>query len=245
MRALPLLAGLAGLGACWSSPPPSAPAAPPSTSTAAPSIAWDERHIVDRFLPAIASDGSVVVLGIADPDGARGNPNFRIELRGRDDRRRSTHEVLSVNEVETGAFFDETGPLPPLRDRITRGNEHLATLHATHRLVPLKKMSLENEDDAPLANQTAHGGNLVVAWKSDHVIVRDERGNGTAVLLDLPAPDSWLAARRPSSTHACTNPAFLDETWASPEHRLAVITVNYEGSDLCWEPNAQQHVITW
>jgi hypothetical protein len=235
------------LGACWRSSPPIAPADNTGTpaSTPAPSIAWDERHIVDRWLPAIAHDGSVVVLGIEEPDGARGNPNFRIELRGRDDRIRSSHDVLTVNDVDSGAFFDETGPLPPLRDRIANGNAHLANLHATHRLVPLKKMTLENAEDAPLANQTAHGGNLVIAWKDDHVVVTDERGDGKTVLLDLPAPVAWLAAPRRTSTHACTNPAFLDETWASPEHRLAVITVNYEGTDICWEPNAQHHVITW
>lgn len=235
------------LAACWSSPPPVAPATsttPPPATLPAPSIAWDERHIVAR-LPAIASDGSIVVLGIEVPDGARGNPNFRIEVRGRDDKLRSSHDVLTVTDVESGAFFDETGPLAPLRDRVTSANAHLATLHETHRLVPLKKLTLEHDDGAPLASQTAHGGNLVIAWNNDHVVITDERGNGKTVLLDLPAPASWLAPPRRSNTHACANPAFLDETWASPEHRLAVITVNYEGTDICWEPDAQLHVVTW
>ena len=240
--------GAVVLGACWSSPapvPPAAEPAPPATApAAAPTIVWDERHIAGRRLPAIASDGSVVVLGIEEPDGARGNPNYRIEVRGRDDRIQSTHEVLTVNDVDSGAFFDHTGPLTPLRIRLDDGNAHLAKLHATHRLVPLKKLTLERDDDAPLSAQTAHGGNLVVAWKNDRIIITDERGHAT-VLVDRPAPASWLAPPRRSATHACQNPAFLDETWVAPEHKLAVITVDYEGTDICWEPNAQVHVITW
>jgi len=232
---------------CWSSPPPAAPisSSAPAPALPAPSIAWTDNHLVDRFLPAIASDGSVVVLGIEEPDGARGNPNFRIEVRARDDRTQSTHAVLTVEEVDSGAFFDETGPLTPLRDRIARANDLLVQLHAKHHLVPLKKMALENDDDAPPSAQTAHGGNLVVAWKADHVVISDERGDGKTVLLDRTAPTTWLAAPSRSNTQACSNPAYLDETWAAPEHRLVVITVNYEGTDTCWEPDAQLHVVAW
>jgi hypothetical protein len=236
------------VGACWSSSTP-APTITSNASSApmspAPTISWTDSHIVDRLLPAIATDGSVVVLGIEKPDGARGNPNFRLELRGRDDRVQWSNEVLTASEVDSGAFFDETGPLTPLRDRIARANAALADLHAKHHLVPLKKMALENNDDAPPSEQTAHGGNLVVVWKADHVIVSDERGDGKAVLLDRAAPTAWLAAPSRSNTQTCSNPAYLDETWAAPEQHLVVITVNYEGTDTCWEPDAQLHLVTW
>jgi hypothetical protein len=244
---MPRALALVVLAACWSAPAPNAPitSSAPTPATPAPSIAWEDHRVVDKLLPAIASDGSVVVLGVVLPDGARGNPNYRIDVIGRDDRRISSHDVLAPNDVDSGAFVDDTGPLPPLRDRIASGNDHLAKLHAKHRLVPLKKLVLQNDDDAPLANQTAHGANLAVAWKANRVVITDERGDGKAVLLDLPAPTDWLAAPRKSNTHTCANPAFLDETWAAPEHRLVVITVNYEGTDLCWEPDAQLHVVTW
>lgn len=234
-------------GACWSSPPPAQPTAEPARlpPVPAPSIAWDDHHLVDRLLPAIATDGSLVVLGIEKPDGARGNPNFRLEVRTRTDQMQSSLDVLTVEEVDSGAFFDDTGVLAPLRDRIARANTLLAQLHAKHRLVPLKKMTLDKADDAPMSEQTARGGNLVVAWKADHVVITDERGDGKAVLLDRAAPTTWLAPPSRSNTHECSNPAYLDETWASLEHRVVVITVNYEGTDACWEPDAQPHVLAW
>lgn len=232
--------------ACWSSQPaPTSPASPDAPAAAAPTIAWEDHHLVDRLLPAISADGSVVLLGIEEPDGARGNPNFRLELRGRDDRTQWSYEVLTVQEVDSGAFFDESGPLTALTDRIKRANAELATLHAKHRFVPLKKMTLENGDDAPLGTQTAHGGNLVVAWKRNHVVITDERGDGKAVLLDRAAPTTWLAEESHSNTHECENPAFLSDTWAAPDHRLVVITVDYEGTDACWEPDEQLHVVAW
>lgn len=248
MRASSRVAPLVVLGACWSSatPAPTTNASPaPAPSGPAPSIAWTDNHLVDRLLPAIAADGSLVVLGIEDPDGARGNPNFRIEVRGRDDRHISTHEVLTVQDVDSGAFFDENGILTPLKNRIADGNKHLAELHADHALVPLKKMTIERDDDAPLANQTAHGGHLIVAWRANHVVITDERGNGKTVLLDRAAPTAWLAEPRKSNTHECENPAYLDGAWAAPEQRLVVISVNYEGTDACWEPDAQLHVVAW
>ncbi len=232
--------------ACWSTPSPAPPpASTPLLPVPAPSIAWDDHHLVDRLLPAIATDGSRVVIGIEKPDGARGNPNFRIEVRTRDDQMQSSIDVLTVEEVDSGAFFDDTGVLTPLRDRIARANTLLLQLHAKHRLVPLKKMTLDKADDAPMTEQTARGGNLVVAWKADHVVITDERGDGKAVLLDRTAPTTWLAPPSRSHTHECSNPAYLDESWASLEHRLVVITVNYEGTDACWEPDAQLHVVAW
>jgi hypothetical protein len=234
------------VAACWSSPPATAPTSSPEQADGpAPTIAWDDHHLVDRLLPAIAADGSVVVLGIEDPDGARGNPNFRIELRGRNDKTRWTHQVLTVQDVESGTFFDESGPLAPLRDRIATANAELARLHTNLHLVPLPKMTIERSDNAPLADQTAHGGNLVVAWKANHIIVTDERGDGKAVLADVLAPATWLAAPSRSNTHECVNPAYLDQAWAAPERRLVVITVEYEGTDACWEPDAQPHVVAW
>lgn len=251
MRAIAVVVALGGLAApaCWSSTPapPIGSSAPPP-ATPAPTISWAGDHVVARTLPAIASDGSVVVLGIELADGGRGNPNYRLELRGRDDRIRWSHDVLAADEVDSGAFFDEAGPLSPLRDRIADANAQLARLNATHRLVPLKAMALENRDDsdsAPLLDQIAVGGNLAIAWKADHVVITDERGDGKAVLVDRAAPASWLAPPRKSNTHTCANPAYLDESWASPDHRLVVITINYEGTDACWEPDAQVHVVSW
>ena len=61
MRALALLV----LSACWSTPAP-APIqqkAPTAPELPAPSVAWKDEHLVTRFLPAISSDGTVIVLG--------------------------------------------------------------------------------------------------------------------------------------------------------------------------------------
>lgn len=240
-----LIAGTT-LCACWSSPPATPIASTtPAPLSPAPSILWIDNQLVERRLPAIAADGTVVVIGIEKPDGARGNPNYRLELRGRDDRTQWSNDVLTVEEVDSGAFFDESGPLPPLRERIARANEELERLHAKHRLEPMKDLSLENDRDASLVDQTARGANLAIAWRADHVVITDDRGDGKTVLLDLPAPRTWLAAPSRSNTHACANPAYLDESWAAPDHRLVVITVNYEGTDMCWEPDAQLHVVTW
>ena len=43
----------------------------------------------------------------------------------------------------------------------------------------------------------------------------------------------------------CHNPAFLDSAYLDAGRKTALLIVQYDGTDTCWEPAAQEHVIAW
>ena len=47
------------------------------------------------------------------------------------------------------------------------------------------------------------------------------------------------------ATEICSNEAFLSAVSVDPDRNIAVVTIAYMGSDTCWEPAAQEHVVQW
>jgi hypothetical protein len=43
----------------------------------------------------------------------------------------------------------------------------------------------------------------------------------------------------------CENPAKLGHAWVDADRRVALVEVIYNGTDLCWEPSPQLHVVSW
>ena len=75
----PVLAALvaAALAAC-ARPEPQPPLTGRAPDTPPPSVAWRGRDIAITGLPAIARDGSSIVIAHRDSDGGRGNPNLTL-----------------------------------------------------------------------------------------------------------------------------------------------------------------------
>lgn len=234
------LAALA-LVACGSSPPPSpAPLAGHAThstaTTPAPQIAWrDGMAGVVGFdisqLPAIARDASVVVVPIVESDGGRGYPNLRLEVRERGDFLASTIAVMDANEYEA-LVPDSAHASPELGRRIAAANQQLAALHAEHDLVtmpPLQPMDVKADFDGTHVRVTAR-----------------ERFGDEKTIAKVDAT-TWLAKPGPRCAQCppCENAAYLDGVYRARGIDAVVVRIAYRGTDTCWEPSPQLHVIAW
>lgn len=247
MRALaaPVLMAIA-LAACGSSPPAEpviaghhAPAAAPSGP--APSIAFGERGFETPGLPAIARDGDLVVLPIVEGDGGRGYPNLRLELRDRHDRTTGTLEILIANDYEH-LVPDGQHAGPELERRLADANHRLAQLHTEHDLVPMQPLAFTPEPFGP--PKPIEDGGLVIAFGADHQLrVRDARGPVRASVDGT----GWLAPSGPRCAQCppCENPAYLAGAYRAPGIDAVVVRIAYTGTDTCWEPGDQLHVIAW
>ncbi len=96
-------------------------------------------------------------------------------------------------------------------------------------------------DDAPAQ---AVGAGIALRWAPNRLVL--ERAGGAPVLRTTPA--SWLAADHPlcrTCSEVCHNEAFLGSGYADLARSAVVVVVAYRGSDTCWEPRSQEHVVVW
>jgi hypothetical protein len=194
----------------------------PAPVDSAPTDPLATFHDVAKVM--IAEDGSFVLLNLVDPDGARGAPNLAFELRDRSDRKTARVDVLKLDEEPSA----ET-----LENRVAAAQRLL-------RKQPLWRMTeLVGDQDTG----RFEGDNVVVIWKRQHITIK----HVDATVVDRDVPAAWLHkpyyAKHEGIT--CKNPAFLREVYVMPVHNLAVVEVAYSGTDSCWAPSPQLHVIAW
>jgi hypothetical protein len=214
--------------------PPTAPAGP------APRLAWIDNGFDASGLPAASADGRAVLLGIRDADGARGNPNFRLEVRDRRDAVLERHVVLAAEEAD--AMFDAGGKTAELDARIAAANRWLAEQHARLRAVPLQPLEVEPGEEIA-SSFRATGGGLTLEWRPSRLVIAQAGQERLARVT----PAAWIPKDRPMAggTETCHNPAFLGGAAVDVARKLVVLTIQYGGTDLCWEPDAQHHVVAW
>jgi hypothetical protein len=204
-----------------------APTTPP------PSVAWIDNGFDTPGLPAVTADGTRIIAAEIESDGGRGYPNLRIVARDRSDAIVEQITILKIDEVDT--MFDKDGQYPKLRARISAANTWLANLHRTQNLMPLPKLQLEGGD--AYAQHTARAGAVQLDWSKDLVTIR----NAAGVVATHPSPATWQAAGH----DGCSNPAKLGGAWVDLDRKLALVEIAYNGTDTCWEPSSQRHVISW
>jgi hypothetical protein len=233
--ALGLAVGLA-IAACSSPPPPPPPltghAAPDAPTSPEPTVAWVKRDIATTGLPAIAADGSSVVIAHRDNDGGRGNPNLALIEKDRNDRTLKSHVVLTA---------DDTDQLTPaqIQDRLHAATAWLRERHAAKHLVPMTALTMSKPMGVP-----AVGAGVAVRWSPNQLVI--ERQGGSPITRATPT--TWLAPDHPmcrNCTEVCHNDAFLGAAYIDVERTLALIVVSYHGSDTCWEPSSQAHAVVW
>jgi hypothetical protein len=187
-------------------------------------------------LPAVARRGTVVVLELRDNDAGRGNPNLRLEVRDRRDKPSEKLAVMAANEFER-LVPDGLQAAPPLEQRIAAVNRRLAELHEEYDLVPLQEYG-----NAELFGRTIEASDFIATFGSDSVFsMRTRDGKLLASVDGTP----WLA---PSQTRCaqcppCENPIWLKSLYVGD--KLVVVRVGYTGTDTCWEPSDQLHVVAW
>lgn len=207
----------------------------------APAIAWRDNSFVIERLPAVARAADVVVVPLRENDAGRGFPNLRLELRGRNDRPTSTIQVLNSNDYERLAPGGVAGPT--LVQRITSANAQLEQLHATHHLVAMRPLELQT-GGADRDPHIAVGDGLEVDWTDNRLVVVARDANRVVASAN---GQGWLVPPHPScaSCDPCENPAFLGAIYHAPAINLIVAQIRYRGTDACWEPSDQFHVVAW
>ena len=215
-------------------------AAAPRT-TPAPTVAWADGKPTVTGLPAVAAAGEVVVVPISGGDAGRGYPNLRIEVHDRSDRTVQAIDVLTSNDFEKLAPGGDA--TPALQKRIADANAELARLHAVHDLAPMHALEIQPAADGG-AQHLAMGDGLDVDWDTDHLHVLHHNTDHPVTVLD---GKPWLVKdHKPCPTcPPCENPAFLDGVYHATGINVLVVQIGYRGTDTCWEPADQMHIVTW
>jgi hypothetical protein len=224
------------LAACSGAPAPQPAVANattlPARATPAPRVSWsasEHRFVVER-VPAAATDGKLAVVAIEGGDGGRGYPNLRIEVRDRDDRIMQTIPIIAANDWERLA--PDGNPGPELDKRVAAANRALAGLP---ELVLLPKLGM-------LGERIATDGNIHVEWDDGLLLViRQPAADAPVQNLARRHDPTWLAPRAGN----CENESFLAGGYYRDGGDLAVVEIGYRGTDMCWEPAPQWHVVTW
>jgi hypothetical protein len=219
-------------GAAPAPPSTSTPAAPVAPAGPAPAAQWTGSDVATSGLPAVASDGSAVVIAHRDNDGGRGNPNLTLIEKDRSDREVSRLVVLTPSDI------DHEGAAQ-IAARFVRAAAWLRERHEARRLVAMT--ALARSDELPGA---ARGPGITLRWVPGQLVL--EREGRPPVIR--PTPASWLAPDRAmchGCTERCENEAFLAGGHVDPERAIALIVISYRGTDICWEPSSQHHVVAW
>jgi len=223
--------------------PLSSNAAPPPTprDTPAPTIAWGDHRLEAVGLPAAARGGELVVVALHEGDGGRGYPNLHVEVRDRSDRTIQSIPVAESDEYERLAPNGEPGK--ELAERIAEANRQLARLHGVHDLIAMHKLELQPTEDGG-DKHLAIGDGFDVDWNGDHLHVF-HHNTDQSLLTESGLP--WLAPEhKPCPTcEPCANPAYLANVYHADAMNLFVVELAYKGTDTCWEPGNQLHVVTW
>jgi hypothetical protein len=191
-----------------------------------------KRDILTSGLPAIASDGSAIVIAHRDNDGGRGNPNLTLIEKDRSDRAVRRLVVLAADDV------DRLAPAE-IEERIQRAEAWLRERHAAKHLVAMTKLTMTRPVGVP-----AVGAGVTIRWSPNQLVI--ERQGAAPITRATPA--SWLAPDYPmcrTCTEVCHNDAFLGASYVDVERSLAIVVVAYRGTDTCWEPSSQERVVVW
>ena len=202
-------------------------------TTPAPSITFANDKFEVHGLPAISRDREVTVLPIVEGDGGRGYPNLRIELRSESDKTFETDQVLIANDYEK--LVVDGKPSDELAKRIDHVNQRLRELAAQHELVPLQRTEITDTEFV------IHETWEVTYAKSILKIVFDA---GHSLTFEHPEWKAPQGARVPGAP-PCENPESLKAVYWTHNINAIVAEITYQGTDTCWEPGDQLHVITW
>ncbi|HEY1557377.1 MAG TPA: hypothetical protein VGF94_21225 [Kofleriaceae bacterium] len=216
------------------------PVEPRQRDTPAPAVAFGaDGHFTWSHLPAVAKGGELAVLPVVESDGGRGLPNLRLELRDRADHAVRTISVATSDEMEKLAPGGAASP--ELDKRIADANRELALQHGMHELVEMHAMEVQ----PPAGGADKHlaiGDGFDVDWNHDHLHLFPHNVDRDILAID---GKGWLAKPRTAAGQPCENPAYLAGAYHAPEINVIVVEIGYKGSDTCWEPGDQLHVIAW
>ena len=197
-------------------------------------------------LPAVSHDGTRVLIERVDNDGGRGAPNLTLAVRDRADAKVAEYVVLTADSAAGSS--DDSGEIAPAKPDVTAANAWLADQHRSAAFTVLAPGTVDSDSESIL-EQTRWSvavGDATITLDQDAKLVVVQ--GGKPVLSKTMS--AWIAPSYPMYPNApadeqCSNPHFVDAAYIDPAHKLALLRVAYTGTDSCWEPASELHVVAW
>lgn len=204
---------------------------------------WGAFHTTG--LPAVSHDGTRVIVEHVDNDGGRGAPNLALVVRDRADAKVAEHVVLTA---DAAAGADETGDMTPAKPDLDAANAWLVAQHTQAAFTPLAAGTVTSDAEGILeqTNWTIVAGDATIKVDQDARLVVVQGGKEVAERT----MSAWIAPSYPMYEGApadeqCSNPLYIEAAYVDPAHKLALLRVAYTGTDSCWEPASELHVVAW
>lgn len=203
-------------------------------------------YVVAEGFPAISADGERVAVIDVDDDGARGNPNATLRIHQTSDGAVEASYVLLEAE-EFSSVAEEA--LPELI--IPRVDAARAALEkrSWRPMVALEVVDrrgvnggassvftgplVSSEEDEPRLSLTLKARTLKISLDGDEVLSRDVGA------WSAPAPSEDMASCEGK------NPMTLLGGFWDEARRVVTLEVGYLGSDECWGPDSEFHVLKY
>lgn len=225
---------LVALAACGAPSAPRIANAPTAPASPAPRIARGPQGLTALDLPAVADDGSRVILAVHEDDGDRGLPNLTLVVRDHRNRDLERHVVLSRAEADT-MLDDAEGHNPRLDARVRLANAWLADHHAALALVPMRVLVPE-PTPTPAERTRATGDGVTIAWRANRVVI-------TGGASEIAAGSLPVTVRRDDG---CARTAYLAAAAIDRARQIAVVTIDATADgDLCAPTSATHYIVTW
>ncbi|MEZ4401997.1 MAG: hypothetical protein R3B06_18345 [Kofleriaceae bacterium] len=238
-----LLFAVAACGGTTAAPSIANPGAAQPTGPA-PTVAWlaagdgaGDGSFQATGLPAVSADGTRVLTAEIGEDGARGMPNLTLVIRDRADAVVDRRVVLAAG--------DDAPTSPP---DLAAANAWIAAGHGAAAWAPLAAVPVVPDDESlfDATTWTATAGDLTIQLTQ---VGRLRVTAGQATVVDRPVT-AWQVADRPMYPGAgpdeqCSNPLYLSGLHVDADRHLAVARISYLGTDTCWEPDSEYHVVAW
>jgi hypothetical protein len=240
-----VLASLLLVAACGgTSPTANAPhneAAHPTTVGPAPSITWSTEDEVGNFetkgLPAVSFDGSRVLIADVQHGAGMSPPNLTLREIDRSDHAAGHQDVLPWDPSGPDDAKPEPGAVDAANKFLASSNEELGWTAMTG----IQPDEISDPDGKNPDQWHAVAGAVEIVFSNEQrLTVKD----GGKVVFDKDEP-AWLAPPNHNGDGPCGNPAYLDQAYVDGAHRLALVVIAYHGTDSCWEPSPEMHVVTW
>lgn len=218
----------------------------PSPTVAFDASAGDFGAFQTTGLPAVSHDGTRVLIEVVDNDGGRGAPNLTLAVRDRADAKLAEHVVLTADDAAGSP--DDGGEPSVVAPDLTAANAWIGEQHRAAGFTALAAGTVDSDAESILEQTkwTVAVGDATITLDQDaHLAVT--QGGKQVVAKTMSA---WIAPSYPMYEGApadeqCSNPLYVDAAFVDPAHRLALLRVAYIGTDSCWEPASELHVVAW
>jgi len=185
-------------------------------------------------VPAIARKGEVVIVEVSESNGGGMPGDQRLEVRDKKDRVLQRIPLMSAK--------DYGKPDDVLEKRFEGINAKLQALHDKYDLVPMTALEVQ-EPEPGEEEHLVVGDGLDIEWKNNRLLVHP---HGEAKVLAKAGDKSWLAKDTKSDLGGmCGHAVRLRGAFHAAGINAVVVDIEYRGTDSCWEPSGQWHVVSW